>query len=386
MDKHLSDYNIILVNLDGLRQDKIEFCDHLNSLKEKSIYFPNMITVSPYTLSAHHSIITGLYPSQHGIDSYYHMFRFKKTLVTIPELLKRANYFTRCDIQLETLMTRKGFDEYNVFDEHTVDYKTRHRNLLKDISKHDKFFLFLQYSKLHTYLVSEVMSKTEKNSNDDEYFQNIQANESRFVSHLKECDDVIGNIMSTLDELKLLDKTIVIVTADHGTSFGEKKGEKFYGTFVYDYTIKVFCTMYIPNETHQVVQNQCSSIDIFPTIAEIAGLNLGDDCNNVLGKSLFNFIRGLENDDREVFVETGGLHGPWPSPKQHNVFCVRKNNKKLIYNDTPATWEFYDLKNDPKEVNNIHDENSQDVIEFKNRLLDHLKILQIKTKLTPDIV
>jgi len=386
MDKHLSDYNIILVNLDGLRQDKIEFCDHLNSLKEKSIYFPNMITVSPYTLSAHHSIITGLYPSQHGIDSYYHMFRFKKTLVTIPELLKRANYFTRCDIQLETLMTRKGFDEYNVFDEHTVDYKTRHRNLLKDISKHDKFFLFLQYSKLHTYLVSEVMSKTEKNSNDDEYFQNIQANESRFVSHLKECDDVIGNIMSTLDELKLLDKTIVIVTADHGTSFGEKKGEKFYGTFVYDYTIKVFCTMYIPNETHQVVQNQCSSIDIFPTIAEIAGLNLGDDCNNVMGKSLFNFIHGLENDDREVFVETGGLHGPWPSPKQHNVFCVRKNNKKLIYNDTPATWEFYDLKNDPKEVNNIHDENSQDVIEFKNRLLDHLKILQIKTKLTPDIV
>ena len=364
MNKRLSDYNIILVNLDGLRQDKIEFCDQLNSLKEKSIYFPNMITVSPYTLSAHHSIITGLYPSQHGIDSYYHMFKFKKNLVTIPELLKRANYFTRCDIQLETLMTRKGFDEYNVFDEHTVDYKTRHRSLLEDISKHDKFFLFLQYSKLHTYLVSEVMSKTDKNSNDDEYFQNVQANENGFVSQLKECDDVIGNIMSTLDELKLLDKTIVIFTADHGTSFGEKKGEKFYGTFVYDYTIKVFCTMYIPNETPRIVQNQCSSIDIFPTIAEIAGLDLGDDCSDVLGKSLFNFIHGSENNDREVFVETGGLHGPWPSPKRHNVFCVRKNNKKLIYNDTPETWEFYDLKNDPQEANNIHDENSQDVIEF----------------------
>ena len=76
--KRFSDYNIILVNLDGLRQDKVEFCDNLNSLKEKSIYFPNMITVSPYTLTAHHSIITGLYPSQHGVDSYHHMFRFKK--------------------------------------------------------------------------------------------------------------------------------------------------------------------------------------------------------------------------------------------------------------------------------------------------------------------
>ena len=50
MNNDLSDYNIILVNLDGLRQDKVEFCDNLNLLKEKSIYFPNMITASPYIL------------------------------------------------------------------------------------------------------------------------------------------------------------------------------------------------------------------------------------------------------------------------------------------------------------------------------------------------
>ena len=98
------DYNIILVNLDGLRQDKIELCHNLNSLKEKGIYFSNMISASPYTLTAHHSIITGLYPSQHGIDSYYHMFRFKKDVVTLPELLKNEGYFTRCDCHLESLM------------------------------------------------------------------------------------------------------------------------------------------------------------------------------------------------------------------------------------------------------------------------------------------
>ena len=177
MDKHLSDYNIILVNLDGLRQDKIEFCDHLNSLKEKSIYFPNMITVSPYTLSAHHSIITGLYPSQHGIDSYYHMFQFKKDVVTIPELLKNEGYFTRCDCHLESLMTKKGFDEYNNFDEYTVDYKTRHTQIINELSKHKKFFLFLQYSKLHTYLVSEVLSKKDKIT-DDEYHRNVSINDN----------------------------------------------------------------------------------------------------------------------------------------------------------------------------------------------------------------
>ena len=45
--------------------------------------------------------------------------------------------------------------------------------------------------------------------------------------------------------------------------------------------------------------------------------------------------------NREVFVETGGLYGPWPSPHKHNVFCIKFDNGKLIYNDTPQTWEFY---------------------------------------------
>jgi hypothetical protein len=37
-----------------------------------------------------------------------------------------------------------------------------------------------------------------------------------------------------------------------------------------------------------------------------------------------------DNTEREVFVETGGLYGPWPSPKKHSVFCVRKNNKTAL--------------------------------------------------------
>lgn len=383
MKRLFSDYNIILVNLDGLRQDKVELCKNLNSLKENSLYFANMITVSPYTLSAHHSIITGLYPSQHGVNAYYNMFKFKRDkVITLPELLKRVNYFTKCDCASKSLMTNKGFDEFTTFEEKTVDYKTRHKDILKKISKHEKFFLFLQYSKLHTYLVSEVMSKQDLDPNVDEYFHNVEANEKRFDSHLEECDEVVKNILTTLEELSLSEKTIVIFTSDHGTSFGEKKGEKFYGTYVYDYTIKVFCIIHIPNENPKIIQNQCSSLDIFPTIAELAGLTLGEDCKDVFGKTLFDLVDKSAKNDREVFVETGGLHGFWPSPKKHNIFCVRNNEKKLIYNDTPQTWEFYDLKNDPKEIRNVYDENSKEIAIFKNRLLNYLKMLKINTKLT----
>ena len=78
-------------------------------------------------------------------------------------------------------------------------------------------------------------------------------------------------------------------------------------------------------------------------------------------------------EEREVFVETGGLYGPWPSPKKHNVFCIRKNKKKLIYNQTPKTWEFYDLESDPKELNNIYAKESELTKFYKERLFHYLK-------------
>ena len=182
--------------------------------------------------------------------------------------------------------------------------------------------------------------------------------------------------------MQLSSKTIIIFTADHGTSFGEKLGERAYGAFVYDYTIKVFCLLYIPNISQKIIPSQCGSIDIFPTVMEIAGISLDERCENILGKSLFGFIHGAENNDRESFVETGGLDGLWPSPKKHNVFCIRNNGKKLIYNDTPITWEFYDLIKDPKETQNIYDESLEEVSRMKNRLLHYFDVLGIKTKLT----
>ena len=70
-----------------------------------------------------------------------------------------------------------------------------------------------------------------------------------------------------------------------------------------------------------------------------------------------------------------------PSPKKHNVFCIKINQKKLIYNDTPQTWEFYDLKNDPNELNNLYNEDSDEVKFLKERLIHYFKDNKIITKL-----
>ena len=94
-----------------------------------------------------------------------------------------------------------------------------------------------------------------------------------------------------------------------------------------------------------------------------------------------NLVNNDSAEDRDIFVETGGLYGPWPSPKRHNIFCIKINNKKLIYNDEPQTWEFYDLENDPNEENNIYEENSKVIVNLKNQLIKHFKENNIETKL-----
>ena len=68
--------------------------------------------------------------------------------------------------------------------------------------------------------------------------------------------------------------------------------------------------------------------------------------------------------------------------KKHNVFCIKHKNRKLIYNDEPETWEFYDLDIDPDEENNIYDENSVMVKDLKAELLKHFKENNINNKIS----
>ena len=329
MEKSLSDFNIIMISLDGMRHDKIHLSQNIKKLIENSVYFSNMYTVSPYTLASHHAIFSGMQACQNGVDAYYHMFRFKKDeITTLTELLHEKKYYTCCDIANKTLLPEKGFDEFNVYDENNIDFQERHHDIIERISKKGKFFLFLQYNEQHKHLVQDIMKKYDPKSNDDDYYSNQNKNEKRYDSHMPDCDKYIGRILETLKELQLDKKTIFILISDHGTSLGERKGERFYGVYLYDYTLNVFCIVNFPDISPQEIKEQCRTIDIFPTITNFANINLKNNSIKTPGKDLWDILEKKDNNERELFAETGGLYGFWPSPKEHNVFCVRKNGKK----------------------------------------------------------
>ena len=379
MDKSLSDFNIILISLDGMRHDKIHLSENIRKLIENSVYFSNMYTVSPYTLTSHHAIFSGMQACQNGVDAYYHMFRFKKDeITTLTELLHEKKYYTCCDIANKTLLPEKGFDEFNVYNENNINFQERHEDLISRISKNGKFFLFLQYNEQHKHLVQDIMKKYDPKNNDDEYYSNRKENEERYDSYMPDCDKYIGKILKILKELKIDKKTIFILISDHGTSLGERKGERFYGVYLYDYTLNVFCIINFPDISTQEIKEQCRTIDIFPTIANFANINLKNNSIEIPGKNLWDILENRDHTERELFAETGGLYGFWPSPKKHNVFCVRKNTKKIIYNMNPNTFEFYDLENDPNENKNIFDENDDEILNYRDILFDYLKKFNIE--------
>ena len=369
-------FNIILVNLDGLRRDKIHLIKSLNELSKQSYFFNNIDTVSPYTFASIHSIMTGTYPSNHGVDAYYNILKFKKNeITTLAEILKEKKFYTVCDVNNEAILSKKGFDEYNVYDERQIDFIKRHCDIIEKISeKH--FFLFLQNTETHNNYVRNIIENEEEN---DDYFNSIKENTTKYESHLSDTENYIKNILHTLERLDLSDKTILIFLSDHGTSLGEKNGERFYGTYLYEYTLNVFTILHIPGYKGKIVEKQCSTVDIFPTI-----LNLVDSNYSTIDKKEGIDLLATINDNKnnETFAETGGLYGPWPSPEKHNVFCLKQDNKKIIYNDTPETWEFYDLRDDPNEKNNRYEDDDETITNMKSRLTDYLKNNNIETKIS----
>ena len=186
------DFNIIAINLDGLRRDKLSRCPTLKALSERSYYFSQMNTVTPYTFASLHAIFSGLYPSSNGVNAYYNMFKFKKnSLTTIPQFLKKSGYYTCCDINSKSVMPEQGYDEYLGYDEQTIDFPQRHSDLIKKLHK-KKFFIFLQNTETHNNLVRAIIEKDKEEPTDDKYFKSVEENDLIYNSHLPTTDSYVG--------------------------------------------------------------------------------------------------------------------------------------------------------------------------------------------------
>jgi arylsulfatase A-like enzyme len=348
--------NVIIIMIDGGRLDRAQNSPTFQKLKSNSSFFSNSITYGPHTIAAMHAVFSGSYGSRTGTNSYWSTYEFKKNkFKTLTEYLKDSNYETYADVINQLVVPKQGFDSYIVHDELNDNLVERHKNLLDEMNikkqNNKNFFLYLHYSNIHTGIMNEVL-KVYDNFSDD-FFSNKSKNELRYDKLFQAAESYLNQILDKIYELEFDKNSIILVMSDHGVSVGEKIGERAYGAFCYDYTLRTFTYFLIPNSDAIEIKQQIRTVDFMPTILDFLNISLDTAYSNLDGKSLLPIIEGKSFSENYAFSETGNpLHEKSP-PKEPNTKSIRSSEWKLIFNDYNQTKELYNLQLDPYENNNL---------------------------------
>jgi choline-sulfatase len=195
-----------------------------------------------------------------------------------------------------------------------------------------------------------------------------QTNYLNFYGNLmRETDAHLVSILDTLDQLKLTENTLVIVTADHG-EVGTAHGGMIQKNFnIYEETLRVPLVYSNPKLFPKPIKSTAlvSHVDFVPTMASLfrAPSSARADWQGVDYSSILKRPnqKGAEVQPYTVFTfddwQSGQSSGPYLAGATH-ISAIRKKRFKLAryYDPTGNTadeWEMYDRKNDPLEQRNI---------------------------------
>jgi len=363
--------NLIIICIDGCRLDFAKKSEIFKSSLPGTNFFSQSITYAPYTNSSIHALLSGTNGNRNGCFSYWHSSRFKhNNFLTLTEYLHENNYYTKADVHSDLVLPKIGFDDYNLYDEDTEDLNNRHPELIKNIkrkSNSNPFFLYLHYESIHTTIKNEVLKKFTNFS--QEYFKDKEKNFERYSKLFSNAEKYLEKIFLTITNEKLLDSTDILVISDHGISIGEKFGERAYGAFCYDYTIRTFALYITSDSNTKEITQQVRHIDFMPTILEKFKIPLDANFEKLDGRSLLPLLNNESMDEVISYTETANPLKESAPPKKPNTKCVRTSKWKLIFNEYNESKELYNLEKDPNEEENLIDTN----LDIQKLLWDELE-------------
>ena len=358
--------------IDAGRLDRAKNSKLFNEIKTRSICLSQPITYSPHTIASMHAVFSGTYGTRTGVNSYWSTFNFKKNkFKTLTEYLKEENYFTYTDIVNKLVLPKQGFDKFVIHDEKNDDLTERHIKLLKKMKSYNdqnqKFFLYVQYSGIHATILEEVLRPYDNFS--EEYFASKEKNEKRYDMLFNKAEDYLEKLLEQIKILELEQNSLILIMSDHGISIGEKVGERAYGAFCYDYTLRTFAYFLSDDLNPIEIKQQVRTIDFMPTILDYLKLEIDSKYSPMDGESLLPLFKGENLRENIAYSETANPLKEKQPPKEPNTFSVRTSKWKFIHNQHNDSKELYDLKNDPNEFENLIEKK----LEIENKLWEELK-------------
>lgn len=352
--------NIVLISLDTTRADHLPIYGYdgvrtpqLDRLARRGLVFEQCVTASPFTLPSHCTIMTGLYPTYHGVRINGDTALSEKH-ETMAKALSHRGYDCGAFIGAFVLDGRwglkQGFAHYD--DDFDLNkYKQLDLGLVQrpsrevvdaaiawlSVRKERPFFAWLHLYDPHIPYDPPEPYRTEYGG---------RGPTGMYDGEIASMDAQIGRFYDWLNENNLTENTILILVGDHGEGLGEHN-ESTHGYYIYDYVVHVpllIVTPFAPFQ-NQRCPEQVRTIDLLPTVEEMTGITPG---KNLHGRSLLPlFFSESEDEKRPAYSESMApqIQYGW-SP----LYALRQYPFKYI--DAPRA-EFYDLKNDPGENSDI---------------------------------
>ena len=374
------DANIVLITIDTLRADHLPAYGYskvktpsMDRLAAQSILFEDAVAHAPMTLPSHVSILTGLLPVVHGVHDNAG-FILNPNVTTLAEVLKQKGYVTAAFVSAFVLDSQfkmdQGFDLYS--DDlalaeakvSSIDLQRRAAETQVEVeawlrkNKQKKFFLWIHYYDPHDPY------------DPPEPFHAEYAN-SLYDGEIAYTDQVLGKLLSDLDSAGLNEKTIVVLTADHGEGLGEHH-EKTHSLFIYNATQHVPLMFRLPGVSPGRRSEIVGHVDIVPTLLDLTGIESGLQTQ---GKSLLPVMNNQSNDVSEsVYSESrlSEFHYGW-SPLR----SITTKEHRFI--EAP-TAELYDRQTDGAETKNIAKQKPEVVSAMRQKLKE---VLQLGAESTP---
>jgi arylsulfatase A-like enzyme len=358
------------------------------------------------TLPSHASMFTGLYPTQHGAHADHSLYNaISDQVPTLSELLRKAGYRNYAVVANFIFLDprygfARGFDTFFMprplpvvsnsatYLLRTGIYSLTIPWLWTDAMRRfftadeiaaagekllagagDKpFFLFLNFMEPHRPLAAPAHFR-KMFPNYDQGFDELEIRsfehdvyrelhtvtpgemakmQSAYDGGIAYMDDAAGRLLERLKEQPWYDASLIIVTSDHGELFGEKHMIDHGNSVDHGITGIPMVIKFPYQKGGPVVQSPVSQVDVFTTIAAIAGAAVPPKCAGV------NLAAGDPGEDRAIILESypAGTYMNLHKKMNRMERAIVRGRWKMIRSNR-GRRELYDMANDPKETKNL---------------------------------
>jgi arylsulfatase A-like enzyme/tetratricopeptide (TPR) repeat protein len=355
--------NVVLFTLDTTRADHIACYGYpkvktpvLDGLARRGVLFEQAATATPLTLPSHCTIMTGMFPTYHGVRVNGNT-ALSDDQTTLAEVFEAQGYQTGAFIAAFVLDGRWGLKQgFQHYDDQFDLKKYKHLDLGEvqrpgnevmdaalawlDGRKDGPFFAWIHLYDPHVPYAPPEPYRSEYAGRGP---AGLYDGEIAFM------DEQIGRCVTWLAKNGRDKDTVILLVGDHGEALGSH-GEGTHGFFVYDYALHVpfLVVAPFPELEGRRVASQVSTADVFPTLLDLAGVK---PPLKAQGRSLLPAMFRPDRDPgRPAYSEAmaANIQFGWSELRS-----LRTPRYKYI---DVTRAELYDLSRDPEEQVNVFGE------------------------------